>query len=186
MIARHCVWLSLVVVLSVSGCGNSDRRELERTRAELEKTRAELANLNSRVAKLDQDHAAQGYLEELEKLDTLKSNGVLTQDEFDRRKQAILDRQPLSIVAKPEPPPSGMDDLAKQLRTLASLYSQSTINLQERDAKRTQLIQRPLHTADMKKDLETVQALYNESTITLSERDTLKKKLLELDSAPTP
>ncbi|MBC8115810.1 MAG: SHOCT domain-containing protein, partial [Candidatus Saccharimonas sp.] len=118
----------------------------------------------------------------LEKLDSLKSKGVLTPDEFDRRKQAILDRQQLSIVVKPDPPPSGMDELARQLRTLASLYGNSTINLQERDAKKVQLIQRPLHVSDMKKDLETVHALYNESAITLPERDTLKQKLLELNS----
>ena len=75
-----------------------------------------------------------------------------------------------------------MDDFAKQLRTLASLYTNRTINLQERDAQRTQRIARPLHMTDMKKDLEAVHALYNESAITRPERDTLKQKLLELDA----
>lgn len=185
MFARHYVWPSLVLGLFICGCGRSDRLELERTRAELEKTRVEMAALNSRVGKLDQDSATKGYLEELEKLDTLRTKGVLTQDEFDRRKQAILDGQKLAIVAKPErpaAPSSGMDELAKQLRTLASLYANSTINMQERDAKKAQLIQRPLRTTDMKKDLETVQALYGESTITLQERDALKQKLLELNT----
>ena len=149
---------------------------------ELEKSRAEIAALQARMATISKDAESKSYLEELEKLDSLKTKGVLTQEEFDRRKQAILESQKLSNVTKPEPPASGMDDLAKQLRTLAALYSNSTINMQERDAKKTQLIARPLHGTDMKKDLETVHALYNESAITMQERDKLKQKLLELDA----
>ena len=180
---RRGVWLPVVLVLLLCGCGGAGRAELERTRAELELTRAELDKLHARLAANEQQAAAQTYLQELEKLDSLKTKGVLTQEEFDRRKSAILERQPVPTVEKPQAPASGMDELAKQLRTLASLYTNSTINLQERDAKRTQLIARPLHMTDLKKDLETVHALYNESAITLQERDTLKQKLLELDGA---
>lgn len=176
------VWPSIVLMLFMCGCGLSDRQELERTRAELNKTHAELAALQDRVAKLDQDAAAKGYLDELEKLDTLTTKGVLTPEEFERQKRAILERQQSSVVAKPVPPASGMDELAKQIRDLQSLYSNNAINLPDRDAKKTQLIKRPLQSTDMKKDLETVQALYNESAITLPERDTLRQKLLELDT----
>ena len=171
-----------MLALLICGCDGASRAELERTRAELELTRAELEKLHARLAANEQRAAAQTYLEELEKLDTLKTKGVLTQEEFDRLKSAILERQPVPTVEKPQAPASGMDELAKQLRTLASLYTNSTINHQERDAKRTQLIARPLHMTDMKKDLEAVHALYNESAITLQERDTLKQKLLELDT----
>ena len=69
----------------------------------------------------------------------------------------------------------------KLCESLLRVRSRGTINLQERDAKRTQLIARPLHMTDMKQDLETVHALYNESAITQQERDTLKQKLLDLD-----
>ena len=180
MLNRLGAWLPVLLALLV--CGGVGRAELERTRAELEVTRAELDKLHSRLAASEQRAAAQTYLEELERLDSLKTKGVLTQEEFDRRKSAILERQPVPAVEKPQAPASGMDELAKQHRTLASLYGNSTINLQERDAKRTQLIARPLHMTDLKKDLETVHALYNESAITLQERDTLKQKLLELDT----
>ncbi len=182
MTTRVGQWLAPLLLLTMCGCDRANRTELERTRAELDKTRAELATLNARLAKLGQDVESKSYLEELEKLDSLKTKGVLTQEEFDRRKQAILDGQKLSTVIKPEPPASGMDELAGQLRTLAALYSNSTINQQERDAKKAQLIARPLHMTNMKKDLETVQALYSDSTITQQERDTLKQKLLELDT----
>ena len=165
---RLGAWLPVMLALLLCGCGGAGRAELERTRAELELTRAELAKLHTRLAANEQRAAAQTYLEELEKLDSLKTKGVLTQEEFDRRKSAILERQPVPTVEKPQAPApaSGMDELAKQLRTLASLYGNSTINRQERDAKRTQLIARPLHMTDLKQDLETVHALYNESAIT--------------------
>lgn len=184
MPTRAGCWLSIVLALWMCGCREANRAELERTRAELEKTRAELAQVQTRQAAIEKQAAAQSYLEELEKLDSLKTKGVLTQEEFDRRKTSILERQPVpqSEVPQARPVASGMDELAKQLRTLAALYSNSTINMQERDAKKTQLIARPLHMVDMKKDLETVHALYNESAITLQERDTLKQKLLDLDT----
>jgi multidrug resistance efflux pump len=182
MSTRLPVWWMITAILVTGGCDRANRAELERTRAELDKTRAELSMLNARLAKLGQDVESKSYLEELEKLDSLKTKGVLTEEEFGRRKQAILESQKLSIVIQPEPPASGMDELAGQLRTLASLYSNSTINQQERDAKKAQLIGRPLHMTNMKKDLETVQDLYNESAITQQERDTLKQKLLELDT----
>lgn len=184
MVVRLRVWPSLILALFVCGCGHSDRLELERTRAELEMTRAELVAQHARAAKLDQESTAKSYLEELETLDTLKTKGILSSEEFDAKKKAILEQQLPASTVKPEPPVSGMDELAQQLRILASLYTNSTITLQERDAKKTQLIQRPLHVSDMKKDLETVLALYNESAITLQERDTLKQKLLELDTGP--
>ena len=183
MQTRCGAWRPVVLALLVCGCDGASRVELEQTRAELEVTRAELDKLHARLAANEQQAAAQTYLQELEKLDSLKTKGVLTQEEFVRRKIAILERQPVPAVEKPQAPASGMDELTKQLRTLASLYTNSTINLQERDAKKTQLIARPLHMTDLKHDLETVHALYNESAITLQERDTLKQKLLELEGA---
>lgn len=177
---RLCLVAALLMV--VCGCNQSERVELGRTRAELDKTRVELVQLQARLLEIEKQAAAHTYLEELEKLETLKTRGVLTQEEFDVRKRVILERQSVSIVSRAEGPKTGMDELAKQLRTLASLYGNGTITMQERDAKRAQVIQRPLQAVELKKDLETVQSLYNDTSITMQDRDALKKKVLEFDT----
>lgn len=73
--------------------------------------------------------------------------------------------------------------MAKQLRLLQTLYGNGTINNQDRDAKKRQLIDAPITTADLKKDLETIQALYGESVINNLERDALKKRVLNIEPA---
>lgn len=168
----------LILILLICGCSRGDRTDLEKTRAEMAKLRDENARLQAQIAK-SSDPTSTGYLEELEKLSSLLQKKVLTQEEFDRRKQAILEGQKLSPVGKQQAV-FGVDELASQLQTLHSLYSASTITLQERDAKKAQLISQPLQTSDLKKDLETVKTLYNASVITLQEQETLKQKVLGL------
>ena len=71
-----------------------------------------------------------------------------------------------------------MDELARQLHTLQSLYQNGTINNLERDQKKQQFIEGPLCLTDLKKDLETAQTLYQDGTITNLDFDALKKRLL--------
>lgn len=168
----------LMLIPLICGCGRSERTELEKTRAELMRLRDENTLLKAQVVK-SSDAVSTGYLEELERLASLMEKKVLTQEEFERRKQAILDGQKLAPVGKPQLA-SGVEELARQLQTLHSLYNASTITLQERDAKKAQLIGQPLEPSDLKKDLETVKALYNASVITLQEQETLKQKVLGL------
>src|SRR4029450_2853296 len=109
------------------------------------------------------------YLDELERLEALRTKGVLTAEEFETQKKAALaSSKPAAAMT--------VDELAGQFRTLRDLYNTSAINNVERDQKKQQLIDRP----DLKKDLETVQGLYNESVITNVEHTAIKKKLLEL------
>jgi hypothetical protein len=151
------------------GCRDSEHADLEKVKAELAEARAEL-----KVLKAEQQ---QGYLDELERLAALRTKGVLTQEEFESKKKAALGGRP-----KQGPPPSPMDELAKQLRTTQMLFSNNTITNVERDNRKRQLIAGPLSLTDLKKDLETVQTLFGENVITNVERDTLKKRLLEMDS----
>jgi len=176
MTSRLIVLLMLIPL--ICGCGRSERTELEKMRAELARLREENIQLRSQIVK-SSDASSTGYLEELERLASLMEKKVLTQEEFERRKQAILDGQKLAPVGKPQLV-SGVEELAKQLQTLHSLYSASTITLHERDAKKAQLISQPLQSSDLKKDLETVKTLYNASVITLQEQETLKQKVLGL------
>lgn len=174
------VSLILMCVLMVSGCGRAERAEIEKTRLDLEKARTEIAALNAKVTELSKQATEKAYLEELEKLSSLMQKNVLTQEEFDRRKQAILAGQKQAPVVRPAAT-TGMDELAEQLRTLHSLYSSSTITSNERDAKRTMLIQQAGRATDLKKDLQTAQSLYSSSVITSADHEILKQKLLGLD-----
>lgn len=168
----------LILIPLICGCGRGERTELEKARAELAKLRDENTQLRAQAVKSG-DAASTEYLEELEKLSSLMEKKVLTREEFDRRKQAILEGQKLSPAGKRQAV-SGVEELASQLQALHSLYNASTITLQERDAKKAQLISQPLQSTDLKKDLEAVKTLYNASVITLEEHETLKKKVLGL------
>ena len=164
------LWTSVVLAAAGAGCADPKRVELEQLKAELAEARAELKALKA--------EQQQGYLDELERLDGLRTKGILTPEEFEAKKKAVLAaRPPHRATASP------MDELAKQLRTLQTLYSNNTITNLERDRKKSQLIAGPLSLTDLKKDLETVQVLYNENVITNLERDTLKKRLLEMEPA---
>jgi hypothetical protein len=168
MFKRIVACVSTIVVSACLGCGASDRAELEKVKAELAEARAELKSLKS--------EKKQGYLDELERLEALRAKNVITQEEFETKKKAAL-----STSSKPEQSPSSMDELAKQFRTIQTLWNNNTITAPERDQKKLQLINGPIVLEDLKKDLETVQKLWNENVITATERDALKKRLLEME-----
>jgi putative oligomerization/nucleic acid binding protein len=161
------VWL--ILASAGVGCGGADR-------AELEKIKTELAEL--RAKKNMPAEKPPAYLDELERLETLRAKGVLTQEEFESKKKAALGASP-----KPEPPPSSMDELAKRLRTIQGLYNSNVITNVEMTQQKNKLIDSTLVLTDLKKDLETVQALYNGNIISNVEHEKLKKRLLEMDSA---
>src|SRR5262249_44684021 len=73
-----------------------------------------------------------------------------------------------------------MAELEQQLPTVHELWNRSTLTIDERNAKKAQLLGRPLSKIDLKADLERVQRLWNQSIISIDERDALKKKLLEI------
>jgi hypothetical protein len=169
---RVVVCLSLLAAPACAGCGSNERAELMKVKAELEETRAELEKARAELKAQEK----RGYLDELERLEALRAKGALTPEEFEAKKKAALQTAP-----SPQQAASAMDELAKQLRLLQSLYNNNTITNIERDQKKKRLIDGPLTLTDLKKDLETVQALYNESVITNLERDALKKRLLETE-----
>lgn len=172
--------VTLVLVMGVGGCDRTSalRAELARTNAELQKARAEIVTLKAELVSVDASQVSQSYLQELEKLAELQKKDVITSEEFDARKQAILasQRNIARVRAK-----SGMEELANQLTSLHQLYNASTINVQERDAKKVQLLQQDLVPTDLPKDLERAKGLYNQSIITSAEFDILKKKLLGIN-----
>jgi len=161
--------------IAVVGCGQAERNEIEKLRRELEQTRAEL------VAQRNTARAS-SYLDELERLEALREKNVLSQVEFNARKEAVMK----SLEHKPATAPAGsgntMTDVAEQLRNVNSLYQKSTINNLDRDKAKKNLIAKPLVVTNMAKDLELVAALYQESVINNLERDELKKKLLDSDA----
>jgi hypothetical protein len=170
----RCVYGFLLAGLTLAalGCGAADREELAKVRAELQETRAQLAKLQA-AQQAAKEPRVPGYVEELERLEALRAKGVLTKEQFEAKKLAILGRPEVE-----KRPVSAMEALAKQLRTLQSLYSNNTINLPERDAKKAQIIQQPITLTDLQKDLEMVQKLYHDNVINLPERDNLKRRLL--------
>jgi multidrug resistance efflux pump len=160
------------LTLTIVGCGAADREELARVRAELQQTQAELAKLQA-AQPIEKGPRVPGYVEELERLEALRAKGVLTKEEFEAKKRAVLERP-----AVEKQPVSAVQALDKQLRVLQSLYSNNTINLPERDAKKAQILRQPITLRDLQKDLETVQKLYSDNVINLPERDNLKQRLL--------
>src|SRR5262249_28088696 len=134
------VYGSLLVglTLAAAGCGAADREELAKARAELQEARAELAKLQA-APPAEQGRRVPGYVEELERLEALRAKGVLTKEEFEAKKRAVLGR-----TEAEKRPPSGMEALEKQLRQLHSLYQNGTINFAEHDAKKAQMLRQPL------------------------------------------
>jgi hypothetical protein len=119
------------------------------------------------------------YLDELERLEVLKTKGAITQQEFDAKKQQLL-------AAAPPPVPSksgDIDELDKLLRDVYALYNKSTITGVEYQSKKQQYLQRPITVTNLTKDLEKVQKLYDENILVGTEYQTLKQKVLAADPA---
>jgi hypothetical protein len=116
------------------------------------------------------------YLEELERLETLRSKGALTQQEFDAKKQQLL--------AAPAPGKGGdVDELDKLLRDVQALYNRNTITLPDYNAKKQQYLQRKITVVNLTKDLQKGEKLYNDNILTLPEWQALKQQLLAADPA---
>jgi hypothetical protein len=185
--------MCLVAASTSLGCGGSySKAEMAKVQAELATARSQLKTAEEEIAALKArpkpveapaaaaPAKAMSDLEELERLDALRTKGVLTAEEFETRKKAVLYPAPKPIA--PAKVGFTVQELADQFRTLQGLYNLSTINAEERDQKMQRLIDGPLAAGDLKTDLETVQGLYNLSVITAPARDALKKKILERDS----
>jgi hypothetical protein len=166
-----------LVLASSAGCGAVDQAELARTKAELEEARAEIRALK---AAMQEKPAKSGYLDELERLEALRSKGALTPEEFQAKKKAVLDKK-----AEPKPVASPFDDLDKELRVLHGLFNNGIINNLEWAAKKQQLLKKPLSTTNLAKDLEKGKGLFDNGIINNLEWDALKKRLLALDSSGT-
>jgi hypothetical protein len=174
------ILLSMLLALTSAGCGADSRAEIDKLKSQLAEARAELTAL--------QTQAKQGYLEELERLDALRSKGSLTQEEFEARKKVVLQEEAEAKKKAAQPPadkprPNSIEDLAKQLRMLQALSTSFTISQGDWQKKKALILQNTLGVNDLKKDLELVQALQNEFTITQAESDLLKKRLLGIDQA---
>lgn len=77
--------------------------------------------------------------------------------------------------------PTTMADLERGLRLVQDLCQKDLINIQDRDAKKRQLIARPLMKVDIKPDLEKVKSLWDHRIISGEENDLLKKRVLNID-----
>ena len=184
-----CWGLALMVSAMLVGCGSANREAAMRAEAQknLADAKQTADELKAEIAKLRAELHSQpakrsvGYLEELDRLDALKTKGALSEAEFESKKRELLALPP-SAASPPSSITPGalqMPELAKQLRVLLELYQNNTINSIEREEKKRQLISKPLILLDLKSDLELVAALYNESVINNIEREELKKKLLQ-------
>ncbi len=119
------------------------------------------------------------YLDELERLETLKAKGALTPQEFDAKKQQLL-------AAAPAPAPSkggDVDELDKLLRDLNGLFNKNVINGSEYNTKKQQYLQRKITVTNLTRDLEKIQKLFNEGILNGSEYNALKQQVLAADSA---
>jgi Short C-terminal domain len=119
------------------------------------------------------------YLDELERLETLKTKGAITQQEFDAKKQQLLAAVPPPSASKG----SDMDELDKLLRNAHALFNSSVITPSEYQTKKQQYLQRKVTVGNLTKDLEKAQQLFNESILTPTEYQTLKQQILAGDPA---
>jgi hypothetical protein len=172
----------LFVLAASAGCGAVDQAELARTKAELEEARAQIRTLKADMEKMP---AKSGYLDELERLEALRSKGVLTPDEFQAKKKAALEKTegPKEKAEGPKQTASAYDDLDKQLRIHYGLFEKGTINNLEWNAKKQQLLKKPLSSNDPPKDLEKGKALFESGIINNLEWNDLKTRLLAIGSA---
>lgn len=179
------VYLAVLPLLSL-GCSN--KAEQERLQAELAQSKAEMAQLQAQMAMaMRASTPAIGLADELERLKKLETTGILTKEEFETQKKAMLGRAS-ALAPAPTPFPAlivgkrlTMTEAAEQFRTLYSLYNNNTINNIDRDERKKLLLEKTILMTDLKKDLELVASLYNENIISNLDRDALKKKLLSQD-----
>lgn len=174
MVRRSLIGLSFVLLLC-AGCGHSNAA-LAKTKAELAKAQADLKEVQEELQALKKQSSVKSvtYIEELERLDALRTKGVLTPAEFDAKKESLL-----KSSTKATPSAITVAELVQQLRTLHELYNNSTITNVERDSGMQKLIERPLVSRDLKADLEAIKALYNTSVINNVVRDAINKRILE-------
>jgi hypothetical protein len=71
-------------------------------------------------------------------------------------------------------------NLANQLRDLADLHKRSLLTGDEYEAKKAQLLEKPLRSSDLKSELEFVSDLQRRNVITSDEFQTIKKKILQI------
>ena len=176
---RYCLAISVSLSL-VTGCGSSQRVEIQRLQAELVKTQAELAA--ARVVMESTRSAVPRYLEELERLDVLRTKSAITTEEFEAKKRELLGAASAS-KSETSAAPVSMTELAQQLRTLGTLYNTSAITQSEHQSKKTILLRQRVSPIDLKVDVETARTLYSQSIINQQEYEVLKRNLLELDAA---
>jgi hypothetical protein len=201
MLSRLCLAASLILVVTCLGCrarvSNVDKAQAEtkQLKAELAQLQEEIKGLKSaaeRSAAAAKSAAAKstpttaekpakkaGVADELERLDALRSKGILTPEEFAALKQAALNGPPPPTTSSV---PS-MKDINEQLRVIYGLYQNSKITNVERDQKKQQILDKPLRLENLKEDLELAHNLYQNSIITNVDLDLLKKKLLEAEPA---
>jgi multidrug resistance efflux pump len=176
---KRFAYVLVAVALTCAGCGPSDRGEIQSMKAELAEARSELKALKeARQTTKDgppPKAGQEGVLGELERLEALRAKGALTQQEFEAAKKKVLEAK-----ERPAPTVRTMEELDKELRTLHGLWNNSTINQQDFQAKKQQLVKGPLRVTDLKADLERVQSLWNTSVITQEESSALKQRLLDI------
>ena len=176
---RYCLAISLLLSL-VFGCGSSQRVEIQRLQAELAKTQAELTA--ARVALDTTRSGVPRYLEELERLDVLRTKSAITSEEFEAKKRELLGAAAAS-KSETTAAPVSMNELAGQLRTLGTLFNTSAITQTEHQSKKAILLRQRVSPIDLKVDLEMARTLFNQSVIIQQEYELLKRNLLELDAA---
>ena len=91
-----------------------------------------------------------------------------------------------TTVATPEPPHGPRDNaeggvayLIKQLRDVSELQHKGLLTSSEAQARKNQLLARPLRTGDLRDDLEQVAELQKTDALTSSENQALRAKVLE-------
>lgn len=178
---RFAGYIMLIVAVALIGCDGSSRVEVARMRAELDATRVELAKVR---AELNASAAeSPRYLDELERLDSLRSKGALSEEEFEAKKRTLLNTP---TIPKPADPVAALSikEVSAELRTLQSLFQNSTITSQEHSNRKARLLAKPMRLTNLKADLEEIQKLFNETAITNQEQAQLKQTILMLDSPP--
>jgi hypothetical protein len=97
--------LGLIVVLISKDLAMEKARDIERRREEDQReqtrkrdheTQLESLRVLASKPKQNNEHVAISIADELQKLATLRDNGVLTQDEFEQQKRALLGRTDLA------------------------------------------------------------------------------------------
>jgi hypothetical protein len=95
---------------------------------------------------------------------------------------------PVPMVEPPAPPPhvfrdmgpGSVGELSLRLHELEDVRNRDLITPQEYQAKKDQLLGRPLNPSDLKSDLEQLGELLARQTLTPAEHEALKARVLEI------